>query len=519
MEPSLSFAAIDEAGLERLAQRVAFHARAGDLILLEGDLGAGKTTFARALLHAFGHPDGAEVPSPTFTLVQIYDTPRMKVAHFDLYRLTDPSELDELGLDEALAGGIAIVEWPDRGGARLASVADAGPALRVSLTERPALDENSDARDVALSATGSWTERLERIAKLSEFLAAAGRNVDWLSYLQGDASVRKYARLRDDRTNTTRVLMDWPQQPDGPPVRDGMPYSRIAQLAESVRPFVAIARALDAVNVCVPRVEAADLDAGLLILDDLGDDVFTSLVRAGAPQEPLWRSAVETLIALRQRRPPPAIELDDGSTVALPDYNRRALGIEVELLLDWYWPHVRGTPAPDQMRARYLDIWEGIFKRLAKQPKGWVLRDFHSPNLIRVRRSSPSTAGSTTFQTGVIDFQDAQVGPVAYDLVSLLQDARVDVPPALETDLLEHYCEGVSATEPDFDAAEFRFAYAALGAQRNAKILGIFARLAKRDGKRQYLVHMPRVRRYFLRDIAAPGLEDLQIWWNDSGLE
>jgi len=521
MEPQLTFTALDEAGLNRMAQRVAFYARPGDLILLDGDLGAGKTTFARALLRAFGHPDQAEVPSPTFTLVQTYDTPRMTVAHYDLYRLTDAAELDELGLDDALAGGIAVVEWPERGGTRIARMAEAGNTLMLSLVETPtaaiAADQAPDARDVVMSASGNWRPRAERLAALSRFLAGAGHNQSSLTYLQGDASVRKYARIADHAG--ALVLMDWPQQPDGPPVRDGRPYSRIAQLAEGVRPFVAIARALAEAGVTVPKVHAADLDAGFLVLDDLGDDVFAALVRTGSPQGPLWTAGVDTLVALRRHAPPVEMALDGGSVVHLPSYDATPFGIETELLLDWYWPALHGSAPSAAERARYLAIWAAIFERLARQPKGWVLRDYHSPNLIRV----PTADGGGHFKTGVIDFQDAQIGPHAYDLVSLLQDARVDVPPALETELLDRYCARVQAADPGiagqgldapgFDEAEFRFAYAALGAQRNCKILGIFARLAHRDGKPAYLAHVPRLWGYLARDLDHPGLADLKAWF------
>jgi len=303
-------------------------------------------------------------------------------------------------------------------------------------------------------------------------------------------------------------------------VRDGRPYSHIAQLAEGVRPFVAIARALADAGVTVPKVHAADLDAGFLVLDDLGDDVFAALVRTGSPQAPLWTAGVDTLAALRRHAPPAEMALDDGSVVRLPSYDATPLGIETELLLDWYWPALHGSAPLAAERARYLAIWSAIFERLARQPKGWVLRDYHSPNLIRI--SSAESGGH--FKTGVIDFQDAQIGPHAYDLVSLLQDARVDVPPALEAELLDHYCARVHADDRavdghglnahGFDEAEFRFAYAALGAQRNCKILGIFARLAHRDGKPAYLTHVPRLWGYLARDLDHPGLADLKAWFD-----
>ena len=137
-----------------------------------------------------------------------------------------------------------------------------------------------------------------------------------------------------------------------------------------------------------------------------------------------------------------------------------------------------------------------------------MLRDYHSPNLIALaERAAPR-------DTGIIDFQDALIGPEAYDLVSLLQDARLDVPATIESELLESYIAAAAAQEPAFDEALFRYTYAALGAQRNTKILGIFARLAKRDGKRQYLAHIPRIWGYLARDLAHPELHPLRAWYD-----
>jgi hypothetical protein len=144
------------------------------------------------------------------------------------------------------------------------------------------------------------------------------------------------------------------------------------------------------------------------------------------------------------------------------------------------------------------------------QPKTWLLRDFHSPNLIALNDRKPPR------DVGIIDFQDAMIGPAAYDLVSLLQDARVDVPEELEKPLFSQYVAAVSARDPAFDRAEFTFSYAALGAQRNTKILGIFVRLAMRDGKRQYLAHLPRIWGYLERDLQHDDLAPLRAWYDEN---
>ena len=498
--PDATISSLDEQGLTRLAQAVAFTVRPGDLIALHGDLGAGKTTFARAFIRALNHPAATEVPSPTFTLVQTYDTPRIKIAHFDLYRLTSPDELDELGLDDLLgAGAAALIEWPERAESRLHGV-----RLDIALIEAA---DGTDTRDVAFTAYGTWTPRLARLIAIRDFLFRAGHGDSELHYLQGDASVRRYARLTTP-ASTQAILMDWPRQPDGPPIRDGLPYSRIAHLAEDVRPFVAIANTLEAAGFTVPTIRAHDLDAGLLVIDDLGDAVFGTTMGKTATQAELWRTGVDALIALRAAPPPASLPLPNGTTYTVPPYNHQALGIETELLLDWYWPAVHGAPAPPNAIAEYKQLWSEAFDRLASLPQGWALRDYHSPNLLAIPNRTPPK------NVGIIDFQDAQIGPHAYDLVSLLQDARVDVPASLEAELLAHYCDTVAARDPAFQRRSFEWSYAALGAQRNSKILGIFARLAHRDGKPQYLAHIPRIWSYLARDLAHPELAALAAWYD-----
>lgn len=502
MHPSFSFSNLTEGDVSRLAQEIAFLVQPGDTLALEGDLGAGKSTFARALIRAVAGDAGLEIPSPTFTLVQSYETPRFEIAHFDLYRLSDPSEIDELGLDAALTRGIAIVEWPSRGDGRI-------PADRLTLR----FDETTafDRRNVYLEAAVDLAARLDRFAAIREFLERAGWGdaATAFSYLQGDASPRRYARLVK-ADGTRAILMDSPQKPDGPPIRDGKSYSAIAHLAENVRAFVAIDRTLEAAGLSVPRIFAEDLSEGLLLIEDLGDAVFGAEVKKGRDQASLWQRAVDALLAVQATPPPERIALSDETAFELPVADRDVLEIETELLLDWYWPALRGSPAPQAARNAFKEIWRTVFERVLKQPKTWLLRDFHSPNLIALDDRNPPR------DVGIIDFQDAMIGPAAYDLVSLLQDARLDVPADLERQLFQRYLSAVGTRNAAFDPREFAFSYAALGAQRNTKILGIFARLAARDGKRQYLAHVPRIWGYLERDLQHEALAPLRAWYDDN---
>ncbi len=507
MTASHTIPGIRESDLARLAEDIAFATRPGDLIALRGDLGAGKTTLARAIIHALGCDEREEIPSPTFTLVQTYATRRMPVAHFDLYRLNAASEIEELGLDLALKRGIALIEWPER-------AASALPASRLEILLEDenggSVLEESATRRVSLIGEGDWTTRLPRLVAMRKLMTAGGleSEASRLGYLQGDASVRRYARITR-APGGGAILMDWARQPDGPAIRNGLPYSRIAHLAEDVRPFVAVAAALRALGLGVPAIYAQDLDRGFLLIEDLGDRVFGHEVETGAADQALlWRTATETLAALSVIIPPSILPVGDGTEHRLPEYDRGALSIETELLLDWHWPMLHGSPMPGDARAEFLSQWGVVFDRLAVLPPAWVLRDYHSPNLLWL----PEREGIA--RVGVIDFQDAMRGPPAYDLVSLLQDARVDVAPELEAAVFDHYCAAVTARQTGFDRDAFAFAYAALGAQRNTKILGIFARLAKRDGKPGYLRHVPRLWRYLERDLAHPDLAGLKRWYD-----
>lgn len=492
---------VDETQLRHLAEVMAASARPGDLIGLEGDLGAGKTTFARAFIRALTGNRDEEIPSPTFTLVQTYDAPRMPVAHVDLYRLADADEIDELGLDAALNLGVVLVEWPERGAGTL-------PAGRITLRiSESASSQTEEHRDILIVGTGLFAPRVSRLIHMLALIQRAGFGAGSVTYLQGDASPRRYARLAL-REDTTALLMDWPRQPDGPPIRDGLPYSRIAHLAEDVRPFVAIADALRHEGVATPSVLAADLDTGLLVIEDFGDRVFGRELASGADQVTLWEAALDILVHLRSVPAGKELAVAGDGHWTLPRYDARAMAIETELLADWLWPFATGAAMPARLREDFIGQWRGVIEDLQRLATGWTLRDFHSPNLIW----RPEATGLA--RVGVIDFQDAMQGPLAYDVVSLTQDARLDVAADIERHLLDRYCSLAAAREPRFDEAQFRFAYAALGLQRNTKILGIFARLAIRDGKTSYIAHMPRIWGYIDRCLEHPRLGVIRTFYD-----
>jgi len=484
----------DEAATRDLAEDIAMVLRPGDVVALLGDLGAGKTTFARFLLRGLADDPSLEVPSPSFTLAQVYDFGRLVVTHFDFYRLGAADELDEIGFDDAIRTGAALIEWADRAPERLPA-----DTLVIALSE----DEAPDARRVTITPPSeAWRQRLARSFALRHFLNEAGRPGARRTFLQGDASTRSYERVHGAAGDA--VVMNAPAQPDGPPVLDGLPYSRIAHLAEDVRPFVAIGETLRGAGFSAPAVLAQDLAQGLLLLEDLGG---AGVVAADAPIQDRYQVAVELLADLHGHDWPRDIALADGSHHLVPDYDRRALAIEVALLPDWYIPHVSGAPLEAATRAEFTALWEACFTRLERAEKSWTLRDFHSPNLLWL------AAREGIRRIGLLDYQDTVVGPSAYDLASLLQDARVTVAAPLEHTLFKHYVACRQARDPAFDAEGFAEAYAIMAAQRTTKVLGIFARLNDRDGKPAYLRHIPRIKAYLARSLKHPVLSDLRLWY------
>jgi N-acetylmuramate 1-kinase len=310
---------------------------------------------------------------------------------------------------------------------------------------------------------------------MAAFLAAIGWSGIQPAMLAGDASFRRYYRLSNG--SGSAVLMDAP-----PPQED-------------VGPYVGVAKILQRLGLSAPKVFAEDRVRGFLLIEDFGDDTYTRLLAGGADEVALYALAIDTLVALQR-----AVSAD--GLPDLPPYDEARLLAEAALLTDWYAPAVLGAPLPAAAREEYLALWREILPEAALPGPNLVLRDYHVDNLMLLR-GRPGVRGC-----GLLDFQDAVCGPAAYDLVSLLKDARRDVPPVLCTAMTERYL----AALPAIDRAAFGRSAAILAAQRNCKILGIFTRLWRRDGKPGYLRHIPRVWRLIEEDLRAPALAPIAAW-------
>ncbi len=303
------------------------------------------------------------------------------------------------------------------------------------------------------------------------FLARAGWGGAEVSPLAGDASFRRYFRVR--RGADVAVLMDAP-----PPHEDP-------------RPFIHIADYLVEIGLSAPRIMARDLQHGLLLIEDFGSDRMREAVDADPAREsPIYAGLIDLLAELH--RQPPASGL---ASHGLDQWLN-----EVALFTEWYCPTVGLDVDPAGFRQVFRDVLAPVDRQGQTVT---MLRDFHAENVMLLAGRD----GIARF--GLLDFQDAQLGHPAYDLVSMLEDARRDVPPALERAMLDRY---MAATGGD---AAFEAAYWALGAQRNTRILGVFTRLWKRDGKPGYKRFQPRMWGLLERDLAQPALAPLKTWFDD----
>jgi aminoglycoside/choline kinase family phosphotransferase len=264
---------------------------------------------------------------------------------------------------------------------------------------------------------------------------------------------------------------------------------------ENVRPFIAVGRHLHDLGFSAPEIIAADIEAGLLLLEDLGDDTYTRLLARGVDEEKLYALAIDALIALHKLPPEKAV------APGVIAYGAPRLLEEVNRLHVWYLPLVGAEPLSDAAKAEYEAIWARLLPAAWDAPTSMILFDYHVDNLLGLFDRPGVKA------CGLLDFQDAVAGPVTYDLMSLLEDARRDIDPARVVRMKDRYRAAFPTLGDGFERS-----WAVMAAQRHTRVLGTFARLKIRDGKPHYLQHIPRLWRYMDACLAHPHLAPLRDW-------
>ena len=444
----------DPQATDALAERLAPHLMPGDVLALTGYLGAGKSHFARALIRALGSKQ-KHLPSPTFTLVQTYDDTRLPVAHADFYRLGDPSEVDELNLSAFVEHGIACIEW-----------ADNAPHICPERTLWVHLEDFTEGGHNGRAITfksedegwqrrfGFFTPELQRPVtergRHNFIEQVTGKKGLVITPVSADASFRSYWRvwLGED----SRILMDAP-----PPM-------------ENLGRFVFIGKYLTGIGVHAPRVFEADLEKGYALLEDFGKETVFDKIAQGADGLGYYEAAIDVLVHVAKKQKADIPEQPLGQWLD-----------EACLFTDWFLPQATGRATHTADRRQYRKHVTDIFEAMPQVPKTTMHKDYHCQNLMALAE------GEGISSLGILDFQDARIGPVSYDLASLLYDVRFNVPAHYHGILIQRFAEGFEG----IDATDLHLAVKMIAFLNLLRISGVFTRLAYRDGKKSYLEHMP----------------------------
>jgi aminoglycoside/choline kinase family phosphotransferase len=350
----------------------------------------------------------------------------------------------------------------------------------------------------------------ERQAAMRDFLRNAGWGSADVEALPGDASTRRYFRVGSAERQA--MLMDQPQHAETPAApaeatpkeRHALGYNAVARLAGAdCARFVAISDFLRSRGLSAPEIYAADCTDGFVLMEDFGDRLYADVLNSGGHEVELYKAAVEALARLHADPVPVKIS----PQVSLYPYDETAMLAEISLLTDWYLPLALNRKATKEEVSEHRELWRKLLLSMKDSNTKFVHRDYHAQNLLWL----PDRAG--TARVGLIDFQDAVAGSNAYDLVSLLEDARRDVAPELAESMITHYLSAMRDQGTAVNEEELRAAFAIMAAQRNAKIAGIFARLQLRDGKPRYIGYLPRVWGHLRHDLEHPALADLKKWY------
>ena len=351
----------------------------------------------------------------------------------------------------------------------------------------------------------------ERAEAIDAFLKSAGWGTAARAPLPGDASTRRYVRLK--MNGKSAMLMDQPQHAETPAAaadatpeqRRALGYNAIARLAGAdCSRFVATSNFLRANGLSAPDIYASDVKQGLVVIEDLGDGLYADVLADGADERALYETAAEVLARLHAANAPALLP----PATPFFAYDETAQLAEVDLITEWFMPVALGRAATHGETEDHRNLWRHALAEARRAPSVFVHRDYHAQNLMWLE------GRDGVARVGLIDFQDAVAGSKAYDLISLIEDARRDVAPEIGEATTRHYLARMKAQGTPLDEAQFRAHMAVMAAQRNAKIAGIFARLYKRDGKPRYLDYLPRVWGYLNKDLDHPALGGLKAFYD-----
>jgi tRNA threonylcarbamoyl adenosine modification protein YjeE len=460
----------NEAETKNLASALARYAVAGDFIRLEGTLGLGKTTFARAFIRALSGEADLAVPSPTFNLMQTYDETRLPVVHVDAYRMVDASELDMLDLSTYYENGVTLMEWcgnveqalpvytpPERH----IMESEIGDFLTVELAD---VEGQPDQRKITLKAHGTWCQRFGLLttgvmreqtgAGRDNFLKENGFEDVKLETTSPDCSFRTYYRFQADDQNY--IVMDAP-----PPIEDVVPFINMAGFYESI-------------GLRVPHIFAQDAKQAYLLLEDLGKHVLSDVCKDKSLQEKWLNVAVDVLIHTANEKKP-----------NIWGYSAESMWQEAKRFTDWYLPYVTGQATHTADREAFKNAWFTAFESVKNLPQTTCHWDYHVDNLMCLDPQGEATLNNLA----LIDFQDARVGPVSMDMACLLED-RFPAGESLKQKLIHTFLDGL---EQKVSYQDFMAGYNLCLAHRFFKITGLLVRLQERDQRGNVMARMDQV--------------------------
>lgn len=315
---------------------------------------------------------------------------------------------------------------------------------------------------------------MERTDLISAFLKKNGLDKMPIEWMPFDASFRHYARIKTPEKNY--ILMDAPK-PENP------------------KQFVLVDEILAKNGLSVPKIYDSDFENGFVLLEDFGDDTYARMLAKGADELELYKTALSSLVKISE------VKDFDG----VPLYDDKWLNYALTSFTDWFIPNALNRELTEKEKNSFNKIWADLYASIEKAPKGLILIDYHIDNMMHLKDRAGYKA------CGLLDFQDAKVGPLAYDLASLIEDARRDVPKDIREQILDMYIKAF----PNMDKDLFMRSYHIVAAKRHVRVIGVFTRLKARDGKDKYLKHIPRVWKLLEEHLNEPYLLPLKNWLDD----